>query len=168
MRKLRLGLVLGVLAVVLTVGSALAAFPPQVDPTTVPVGLLASQVRLTDTHVESFARVLHSDGGTNVFVQHLRFAPGQSSGWHTHDGPTIVSVVSGTLTVYDGDAKGCAPRTISAGQGFVDSGFGHVHLARNESSSVPVDLYATSLFPADTSSIPVYVSAPDNCPASVR
>jgi hypothetical protein len=60
-------------------------------------------------------------------------------------GPLFVTVVSGALTLYDGDDEECTPHTFTAGQGFVDPGFGHVHIARNESTTVSAELYASYL-----------------------
>ena len=58
------------------------------------------------------------------------YAPGQSSGWHRHPGLHLVTVVSGTLTVYDQD---CTPATYGAGQEYV--GGEEPHLARNETEA---------------------------------
>ncbi len=55
------------------------------------------------------------------------YAPGQSSGWHRHRGLHLVTVVSGTLTVYDRD---CTAATYGAGQEYV--GGEEPHLAPNE------------------------------------
>ena len=88
---------------------------------------------------------IQSENLTDVVIQHVIFGPTGSTGWHTHPGPLFVTVVSGTLTLYDGDDDGCTPQTFTAGHGFVDPGFGHVHIARNESTTVPADLYASYL-----------------------
>jgi hypothetical protein len=65
-------------------------------------------------------------------IQNTVFAAGGSTGWHTHPGPGFITVVAGAVTLYDGDDPNCTPHTYGVGQGFVDRGFGHVHLARNE------------------------------------
>lgn len=46
------------------------------------------------------------------------------------------------MSFYDSDDPTCTARIYSAGQAFVDSGQGHVHIARNE-GSVPLELYVT-------------------------
>ena len=46
-------------------------------------------------------------------------------------------------TFYSGDDPSCTPRTYTAGQAFVDSGQGHVHIARNLSETENVELWAT-------------------------
>ena len=55
--------------------------------------------------------------------------PGARFPWHTHYGPVIVNIISGSLTYVDSDA--CGETTYSPGQAFVDAGHGHVHSAYN-------------------------------------
>lgn len=55
--------------------------------------------------------------------------PGARFPWHTHYGPVIVNIVSGSLTYVD--AGTCDETTYSPGQAFVDAGHGHVHSAYN-------------------------------------
>ncbi|HEY2966067.1 MAG TPA: hypothetical protein VGJ99_07265, partial [Actinomycetota bacterium] len=38
--------------------------------------------------------------GTNTIVADFTFGPNSSTGWHTHPGKTLVTVKSGTFTVY--------------------------------------------------------------------
>lgn len=64
-------------------------------------------------------------------IQQIIIGPGGSTGWHSHPGPAIVLVKAGELTLYSSDDPACAGRTYTAGQAFVDSGQGHVHIARN-------------------------------------
>ena len=106
--------------------------------------------------------------GTEVFILHREFPPGGSTGWHTHLGPVLVTVVRGAVTLYDGDDKTCTGVTYTAGHGFIDQGFGHVHLARNEGSE-PANFYATYILPPDAGDTLAIPASPNpNCPASVR
>lgn len=66
---------------------------------------------------------------TDAVVQKILLNPGEGPSWHTHAGPVTVIVQSGRFTLVDGDD--CAATTYSAGQVFVDEGFGHVHRAFN-------------------------------------
>src|SRR5262245_65228995 len=77
---------------------------------------------------------LKTKGLSDLYVQSNVFAPGGSSGWHTHPGPSLITVTAGTVTVYDGDDPSCTPHVYSATgtNGFVDVGGGDVHLIRNE------------------------------------
>jgi quercetin dioxygenase-like cupin family protein len=98
----------------------------------------------------------------DVAVQQVILAPGGSTGWHTHLGPAVVIVKSGSFTLYDGDDPSCTGSTYSAGKVFVDQGYGHVHIGRNEGST-NTELYVTYL-DVPPSELP-RVDAPDpgNC-----
>jgi hypothetical protein len=53
----------------------------------------------------------------DVAVQSIVFQPGSQSGWHSHPGPVFISVVSGTMTFYEGDDPDCEPIVRHAGEG---------------------------------------------------
>ena len=62
--------------------------------------------------------------------------PGARFPWHSHYGPVIVNIISGSLTyVPEGS---CHERTYSAGESFVDAGHGHVHSAYNPGTAPTV------------------------------
>lgn len=71
--------------------------------------------------------------GTNTVVVDYTFGPGSSTGWHTHPGKTLVTVKSGTFTVYH--AKNCEPQVYGPGDAFVELP-ATVHVGRNESGGV--------------------------------
>lgn len=77
---------------------------------------------------------LHSKDAANLLVVKFDVAPGGTSGWHTHPGMSLVTVISGEITLYD--AALCTPKRLTAGQTFVDEGGDHVHLVRNETASL--------------------------------
>jgi hypothetical protein len=56
------------------------------------------------------------------------YAPGSSTGWHTHPGPVFITVVEGEVTFYEYDDPTCTPTVVKAGQGYVDTGQGHIGL----------------------------------------
>lgn len=72
---------------------------------------------------------------SDVYVVRNTVPPGGHSGWHTHPGPSIVSVTAGVATVYEGDDPSCTPVTYPAGTGFVDAGGEHVHMVKNEGTT---------------------------------
>src|SRR4029453_12057966 len=125
-------------------GPAAWATLPQVDPATVPTGfLVANNSVSTPLKVKVDGGAEHVlRNGTEVFIRHAVNPVGSSSGWHTHPGPVLVPVVRGAMTLYEGTDKTCTGVTYTAGHGFIDQGFGHVHLARNEGSE-PAVVYAT-------------------------
>lgn len=83
----------------------------------------------------------------DVHVLRVRIPPGGHSGWHTHPGPSIVSVKAGVGTLYDGDDPSCTPTSYPAGTGFIDEGGGHVHILRNE-GTVELETLVFSIVPA--------------------
>ena len=69
--------------------------------------------------------------GTNLVVADFTFGPNSSTGWHTHPRKTLVTVKSGTFTVYH--ARDCAPNVYQPGDAFVELP-SSVHVGRNETS----------------------------------
>jgi quercetin dioxygenase-like cupin family protein len=103
---------------------------------------------LSDTHDGKNASVrIVADEPSDVYVVTNTIAPGGYSGWHTHPGPSVVLVKSGTATVYLGDDPNCLPSRFAAGSGFIDPGGGHVHMVRNE-GTVQLVTVAFQIVPA--------------------
>ena len=73
----------------------------------------------------------------DVVVRRHDYAPGGSTGWHAHPYPVLITVTQGTLTFYEYDDPTCTPHRVSAGEGYVDSGHGHI--ARNETDQPAED-----------------------------
>ena len=71
--------------------------------------------------------------GTNTVVARFTFGPNSSTGWHTHPGKTLVTVKSGTFTVYH--ARDCQPTVYGPGDAFVELP-STVHIGRNETDGV--------------------------------
>jgi quercetin dioxygenase-like cupin family protein len=113
--------------------------------------------------VDAFRVEIDARDPTDVYVVDNKVPPGGNSGWHTHPGPSVVLVKTGTATVYDGDDPSCTPKTYPAGSGFVDAGGGHVHLVRN-AGQVNLELLAFQMVPTGASR---RIDAPDPgfCPS---
>ena len=92
---------------------------------------------------------LRTKGMTDVTTVENTVVPGGSFGWHSHPGPSIIIVKSGTITFYHGDDPTCAPHAYHAGQALVDAG-NDVHIGRNE-GTVDVVVIVTRLLPAGAS-----------------
>jgi quercetin dioxygenase-like cupin family protein len=88
-----------------------------------------------------------SKGASTLAVSENRVAPGGHFGWHSHPGPSLVIVKSGTSTFYRGDDPDCTPQVHGPGTAYVDPG-GVVHTARNESATEELVLIVTRLMPA--------------------
>ena len=74
----------------------------------------------------------------DVVVQKHDFAPGGTTGWHSHPGPILITVTQGQLTFYERNDPSCSPHVVSAGQGYVDTGAGH--FGRNETGQPAQDV----------------------------
>jgi hypothetical protein len=81
---------------------------------------------------------LEAKSSVDVVVRRHEYAVGGSTGWHRHPYPVLITVIQGTLTFYSYDDPACTPTVVSAGNGYVDSGRGHI--ARNESGQPAVDV----------------------------
>jgi quercetin dioxygenase-like cupin family protein len=104
---------------------------------------------------------IETKGASDLHVLQNTIAPGGTFGWHSHPGPSLVIVKSGTATFYLADDPSCTPHVVPAGSGFVDSG-GEVHVVRNE-GSVDLVTVVASLVPAGATR---RIDEPDpgNCP----
>ena len=92
---------------------------------------------------------LRTKGVSDLIFTENRVAPGGHFGWHSHPGPSLVIVKSGTSTFYRGDDPTCTPEVHRAGTAYVDPG-GVVHIARNESTTEDLVLFVTRLVPSGT------------------
>lgn len=68
---------------------------------------------------------------TNTVVASFTFGPNSSTGWHTHPGRTLVTVKTGSFTVYH--AEDCVPHVYEPGDAFVELPT-TVHVGRNETT----------------------------------
>jgi quercetin dioxygenase-like cupin family protein len=87
--------------------------------------------------------VIHVRNAQETVMQQIVIGPGGHTGWHSHPGPVVVLVKAGELTLYSGDDPTCTGRTYLAGEAFIDSGQGHVHIARNLKPSENTELWVT-------------------------
>ena len=97
---------------------------------------------------------------SDVHVVRNSIAVGGQSGWHTHPGPSLITVTIGEITAYDSDDPLCSPKVYRAGEGFVDSGH-HAHLLRNESGAA-AETVAVQFLP-DGAVRRIDADAPNNC-----
>jgi quercetin dioxygenase-like cupin family protein len=135
-------IILGLAAFGLMAGVAVATPGAGVVGTITAVGTIAEPFKVkTDDLVK-----LKTEGPINVVDQTITIEPGGHTGWHSHPGPALATIKSGTLTLYDGDDPNCTPHAYDAGSTFVDEGGGHVHMARNEGTT-PVEVSVTYLTP---------------------
>jgi quercetin dioxygenase-like cupin family protein len=89
---------------------------------------------------------LRTHGQSDVYVVDNTFAPGGTSGWHSHPGPSLIFVVGGTITNYESSGGVCSTHEYTAGSGFVDEGGGDVHMLRNNGTT-PAETIAVQFLP---------------------
>ena len=142
------------------VGVAVASHVTPVDPATVPTGFMVAHNSIGDVPVSALVRAVTPDGA-DVFIQHVRLGANGATGWHTHPGPAIVTVVQGAVTYEDAAANSCQDVTYTAGHGFVDRGFGHVH--RAIAGADGVDFYVVYILPPGSQTHVIPASPPEAC-----
>jgi quercetin dioxygenase-like cupin family protein len=130
-----------------------------VESKTLATGHLPPVSALTDT--VPWQALLWTNTDSTLTVVENDVAPGGTFGWHSHPGPSLVVVVSGTLTFYDGDDPNCTPMTKTAGDAFVDPG-DHVHMGVNKGTD-PAVVLVTRLTPTDAKSARIDEDAPAQC-----
>jgi hypothetical protein len=147
-------------AVLAAAGTAIAGHVAQVDPATVPTGFLAAHNSVDAIPVSALARAVRPDGA-DVFIQHVRLGANAPTGWHTHPGPALVTVVKGSVRYEDAEANRCVGTSYSAGQGFLDRGFGHVH--RAVAGPDGVDFYVVYILPPGSETHVIGANPPAPC-----
>jgi quercetin dioxygenase-like cupin family protein len=132
--------ILASLTIVTAVGAALTAVVLATPPSGVVTSIVLARARFLDAVDiklkvgDRRKEVIHVPDAQDTVLQQMVLAPGGQSGWHSHPGPVVVLVKSGTVSFYSRESTGCGPQRYSAGEAFIDSGQGHVHLLVNEGS----------------------------------
>lgn len=160
----RITLVIVVLAVLLAfaVGTAFGTASSGVTAETAR-GTLVDRPLDVNWHFGPGSKIkLQSSGPMEVAYQRIVATPGSTFGWHSHPGPTIVTVLQGTLSFYH--AEDCMHRiNYTAGQSFSNMP-DEIHLARNE-GSVDLVVYATYYVPVGTGALRIDQPSPGTgCP----
>lgn len=159
LRKLKWVIIVGIVFAIATSATVLATPISGVTSTLFAVGQFDEIDAKTLS--SSWQARIDTKGESDIHVLENRIAPGGTFGWHSHPGPSLVVVATGTLTLYRGDDPDCTPQVIPAGSGFVDEG-GDVHLVRNE-GSIETVVYVTSIVPSGATRR-IDAPNPGNCP----
>lgn len=133
-----------VLSVLIVVALTVAAFA------TPPFGVLINQILAMGTASQNIKEKLHvaitdsvgdreedaedqewrlrlrTHGASDFYIQNLILAPGGYSGWHTHPGLLVGTVVSGAIDFYDAN---CRKRSFNQGEVFTENT--QVHAIKN-------------------------------------
>jgi quercetin dioxygenase-like cupin family protein len=90
------------------------------------VGTPASGDQEENAEVQDWRLHLRTHGATDYYSQYVVVAPGGYSGWHTHPGLLVGTVISGAIDFYDAN---CEKHSFSAGQVFTETT--QVHAIKN-------------------------------------
>lgn len=107
---------------------------------------------------EGGTTVVNVDDPSRTVVVRYTVQPAARFPWHTHYGPVIVNIVSGSLTYVA--AGTCDEVMYTSGQAFVDSGHGHVHSAYNPGTEPTV--FIATFFEAPATG-PLLIPADPGC-----
>ena len=110
---------------------------------------------------EGYNIQLKTHDDTDVQVRSAIASPGSYSGWHTHPGPVILVIKTGTLTVYDASDPTCQPKVYPSGTAFFEGTT--PHNVKNE-GTVAVE-YGTVFFVPAGGPTRIEADFPPNCPA---
>src|SRR5918993_1381383 len=144
MRRTILLVALGVAVLAVVVGTALVTPPSGQTVTPLTKGTLG-----TFTAEGNGIEVQSKQSSADIAIAKVDLAPGGSTGWHHLPGLTLVSVASGTVTVYD---VNCGKIVATAGEGFVEHR-NDPRLVKNN-GNVDAILYTTLLAPTDLLALP--------------
>ena len=150
------GAVLGLIA-----GVALAT-PPSGASAETARGPLVDRPLAVNWHFAPGVKVkLQTQGPIEVAYQRITIAPGGTLGWHSHPGPTVVTVFQGTLSFYH--AEHCTHEIeFATGQSFSNLP-DEIHMARNEGTS-PVVLFASYYLMQSSPPAPLRIDQPSPGP----
>ena len=103
--------------------------------------------------------VVNVDDPSRTVVLKYTVQPGARFPWHSHAGPVVVNIISGTLTYVS--AHNCSEKAYAAGEAFVDPGQGHVHSAYNSGTQPTV--FIATFFDAPAEGSLLIPAAPASC-----
>jgi quercetin dioxygenase-like cupin family protein len=98
----------------------------------------------TTADAEDWKVRLKAKGLSDVYVTNLKIVPGGHGGWHSHPGPSIITVKAGTATFYD-ECDDFVRHQYPTGTGFVEDA-GCVHLLANE-GDVDLEVIVVQIVP---------------------
>jgi hypothetical protein len=100
-----------------------------------------------DTKVETddWGIKLKTRGFSDVYMTEFKLTPGAHGGWHSHPGPSIIAVKSGTATFFDACDDLAVPHDFPAGTGFVEDAE-CVHILMNR-GDVDLDVIVMQIVP---------------------
>ena len=176
-RSKRARLMAGAALLMLAAAAAVDVVPSlAVDPPPPPIaGEQLGNRSVFPDEIDMWIKLKSQDGGATVVkvedpsrtvVVRYTVQPGARFPWHSHYGPVIVNIASGSLTFVEASSRHpkrdgtCDEETYVAGEAFVDAGHGHVHSAYNPGTE-PTVLIATFFEAPETG--PLLIPADPAC-----
>ncbi len=92
-----------------------------------------------DGTVDPWQAQVQAQGATDTYVQHLVLAPGGYSGWHSHPGILVATLVGGSVDFYDAN---CQKSSYTAGQVYFEAAQPHAIINRGSENA---DIYLAYL-----------------------
>ena len=157
-RRIRMAIAIGGIAVLLGGTAALATPPSGLTSTLLARGSLSRHDRIQllaglTQHIKPRS--------SDVAMVRATLDPGGTTGWHDHPGPSVVILAAGTLTISEAKGRGCRVTRVSAAAG--QKAFFHpddVHRFDNKGKTV-AEFYITYFAPTAT---PLLIDVPDPPP----
>lgn len=154
MRKMIRSPLLAAALVVMVSGTVLATGSTGFHPTTLSRGTVTARHHL---RINAHGIELEARGPVDIVTATTTLDAGGSSGWHTRAGVVIITVASGSVTMYD---KHCKATVQAAGSAFIESG-PNPDVVRNESTTTAAVVYVTSIVPMGTASTALRIDQPN-------
>ena len=154
-------LVIAMLGVISYGASAVLATPPS-GVAVVPLAPVAQfdEIR-SNAKSGDWKAAIKTKGVSDLHVVQVTINPGGTLGWHSHPGPSMVIVKSGTATFYQAKDRKCTPQALPTGSSLFEPA-GVVHIVRNEGTEPLVNV-VMQLLPAGAPRL-ISEPSPGNCP----
>lgn len=129
MRHRRIGILVGILGLVAGMATMFAGTVLATPGLNFGLAVLGSAT-LEPFRLHQPGFTVRSKNATDVVIGELTIEVGGHTGWHTHPGPTFVTVAKGRVEVTILTENGCTKEVFGPGEGFPEAG-NEVHIARN-------------------------------------
>jgi hypothetical protein len=153
--------ILGLVVAGAVVAAVALASHPRVDPLTVPTGFLVAHNQISHIPLTTLRRTMKK-GRADVFVEHVRLGPGESTPFHRHPAPVFISIARGSVTLEEAIGTRCKRKTIPVDLGFVAR---PRRVFRLTGGSQGADYFAFYVTPRGTGATVQDVGAPAACGA---
>ena len=137
MKRALLATVVGLVPLGALVGITWGSPASGVTPTLIARGTFPAFNVRSDPHGAVDFRA-HARNPVDVVVRRHDYQPFSNTGWHSHPGPVFIQVTKGELVVYEYGDEQCTRHVLEVGDGYVDTGRGHI--IRNETSEPAQDV----------------------------